>query len=70
MNGKIRATSDVQSDIRLSAQNDSRCHGRQSEYLSDDVRLPNTDKVNLFIFRIEIALRKIGFFFLIFLSLY
>lgn len=34
----------------MSAQNDSRCHGRQSECVSDDVWLPNTDKVNLFLF--------------------
>lgn len=43
----------------MSAQNDSHCHGRQSECVSDDVWLPNTDKVNLFLFWIEIALRKV-----------
>lgn len=53
MNGQIRAASDVQSDIRLSSQIDRGCHGRQSECLSEEGRLPNTDKPMLVFNSIE-----------------
>lgn len=60
MNGKIRATSDIQSDMSLSAQDDC-CHGRQIECLRDDLRLLKTDKGNSCTRRIETALRKVAF---------
>lgn len=51
MNGKISATSHIQSYIRLSAQNDSCCHGSQIECLRDYVRIPKTKGVFLLLNR-------------------